>query len=236
MSVKPETIEKNTDPFLRLESGGTEIYLVRHGDALPGADEVVDGGYDDQPLSELGRRQSQALALRMREVSVAAVYSSPIRRARQTAEFIGSALSLEVSVDRELREVDLQPIAPGVLTPLQSEERADAVRAYLHDIELAALRIGVWSQIPGCEPSAVVRARLKTAISRLAHAHVGQRIAIVTHSGAINAYIAALLGLERDFFFPAVNTSISVMRVRGQQHLLVKLNDTAHLQPDGSTD
>jgi hypothetical protein len=63
--LKPETsvqIHSETDPFLRLESGGTEIYLIRHGDTLPEADEVEDGSYDAQPLSELGRRQSLALA------------------------------------------------------------------------------------------------------------------------------------------------------------------------------
>src|SRR5260370_23303734 len=88
VSVKPELsslIESDTDPFLSLENGSTEIYLIRHADALPGADEVVDGGYDDQPLSELGRRQSLALAERLKEIPVAAIYSSPIKRAWQTS-------------------------------------------------------------------------------------------------------------------------------------------------------
>src|SRR5260370_30044369 len=152
VSVKPELpslIASDTDPFLRLENGSTEIYVIRHADALPGADEVVDGGYDDQSLSELGRRQSLALAERMREISVAAIYSSPMKRAWQTASFIGDALGLKVCVDEELREVDLQP-DPRLLSNLESEERATAVRAYLRDIESVALRIGIWSQIPGC--------------------------------------------------------------------------------------
>ena len=236
MSVKskiPLVIENTTDPFLSLENGGTEVYLVRHADALPGADEVVDGGYDDQSLSELGRRQSLALAARLREIPIAAIYSSPIKRARQTAAFVADVLGLEVYVDEDLREVDLEPIAPHLLANLESEARAVAVRSYLRDIEEAALRIGIWSQIPGSEPSAAVRARLMAVIGRLASEYPGQRLAIITHSGAINAYIAAILGLERDFFFPASNTSISVLRVKGQRHLLIKLNDTAHLLPEG---
>jgi 2,3-bisphosphoglycerate-dependent phosphoglycerate mutase len=232
MSVKPEfssLIENDTDPFLRLENGSTEIYLVRHADALPGADEVVDGGYDDQSLSELGRRKSLALAARMREVAVTAIYSSPIKRAWQTASFVGDALGLEVCVDEALREVNLPPIAPHLLANLASEERAIVVRAYLHDIESAALRIGIWSRIPGCESSALLRSRLTSVVDQIASQHSGERVAIVTHAGAINSYIAAALGLERDFFFPASNTSISVMRVKGQQHLLIRLNDVAHL-------
>lgn len=236
MSVKSEfssLIENDTDPLLRLENGSTEIYLVRHGDALPGADEVVDGGYDDQSLSELGRRQSLALTARMRQVTVTAIYSSPIKRAWQTASFVGDALGLEVRVDEELREVDLQPIAPHHLVSLDAEGRAQAVRAYLHGIESLALRVGIWSQIPGSEPSAMLRTRLTRVVDRIASQHSGERVAIVTHAGAINAYIAAALGLERDFFFPASNASISVMRVKGQHHLLIRLNDVAHLLREG---
>lgn len=229
--VKPELfsfIESKTDPFLSLESGSTEVYLIRHGDALPGADEVADGVYDDQPLSDLGRRQSQALAERLREVPIAAVYSSPIRRAYETASFVGDALGLEVCVDEDLREVGLQP-DPRLLANLSPEERAAAVRAYLRDLEIAALQIGIWSCIPGCEPSEALRTRLTQIVNQIVSQHGGKCVAIITHSGVINAYIAASLGLERDFFFPASNTSISVMRVRGKQHLLVRLNDSAHL-------
>ncbi len=196
---------------------------------------MVDGGYDDQSLSELGRKQAQALAARMRAIPVTAIYSSPIKRAWQTASVVGESLCLEVRVDAELREVDLQPMAPHLLANLKSEERAIAVRSYLHDVEVAALQVGIWSKIPGCESSTALRTRLTSVVNRLASQHFGQRIVIVTHSGAINAYIAATLGLERDFFFPASNTSISVMRVKGQRHLLIKLNDVAHL-PQGEAD
>ena len=147
MPVKPELsllIVSETDPFLSLESGSTEIYLIRHGDALPGTDEVADGSYDDQPLSELGRRQSLALAGRMKEMPIAAIYSSPIKRAWQTASFVGDALGLEVHVNEDLREVGLQP-DPRLLVHLESEERAAAVRTYLHNVELAALQVGIWS-------------------------------------------------------------------------------------------
>src|SRR5579859_922996 len=99
--------DASVDPFLSLKSGATEVYLIRHGDALPGADEVVDGGYDEQGLSELGRRQAQALGARMRSVPLAAVYSSPIGRARQTAEAVAVAAGLTVQIEADLREVAL---------------------------------------------------------------------------------------------------------------------------------
>ncbi|MGB8345589.1 MAG: histidine phosphatase family protein [Ktedonobacteraceae bacterium] len=234
MSLNPEIsllLASDTDPFLRLENGGTELYLIRHADALPGADEVVQGGYDDQSLSELGRRQSQALAERLRGIAIVAIYSSPTKRSRQTATYVGDALGLKVCIDENLREVGLRP-NPHLLAQLEANERAIAVRAYLRDIEEVALRIGIWSHIPGCESSIELRTRLTRVVDQIASQHRGERVMIVTHAGAINAYIAAVLGLERDFFFPASNASISVLRVKGQRHLLISLNDVAHLQRD----
>ncbi|MGH2505627.1 MAG: hypothetical protein ACRDID_24210 [Ktedonobacterales bacterium] len=57
-----ETAEEAAEPdtFLSLTAGSTEIYFVRHGDALPGQEEVTLGDYDAQALSELGRRQAPA--------------------------------------------------------------------------------------------------------------------------------------------------------------------------------
>lgn len=224
--------ENDADPFLLVENGSTELYLIRHADALPGSDEVVDGVYDDQPLSELGRRQALALAARIKQITVSAIYSSPIKRARHTAFIVGEASGLEIVVDEALREVDLQP-DPHLLADLDAEERARAVRTYLHEIESAALRVGIWSLIPGCEPSAAFRTRLTSVMDRIVRQQSGERVAIVTHTGVINAYIAAALGLERDFFFPASNTSISILRVKGQRHLLIRLNDVTHLLREG---
>src|SRR6185437_15402762 len=56
------------DAFLSLKNGGTEVYMIRHGDALPGVEEVLPGDYDDQALSARGRQQADALAERLRTI------------------------------------------------------------------------------------------------------------------------------------------------------------------------
>lgn len=75
--------------------GVTEVWLVRHGDVYD-QDEVVS----DPPLSPLGRQQVERLAQRLKSVNVDAVYSSPLRRALQTA----SALGDRVETDPRLTE------------------------------------------------------------------------------------------------------------------------------------
>src|SRR5579859_7235585 len=110
-----ETGREARDPFLGLKQGGTEIYFVRHGDALPDQDEIVMGDYDAQALSNLGRRQAVALARRMALYKPTAIYSSPTGRAIQTARPTADALGLTTQLDSDLREVELGPIGGEVV-------------------------------------------------------------------------------------------------------------------------
>ncbi|HEX8036772.1 MAG TPA: histidine phosphatase family protein [Ktedonobacterales bacterium] len=231
--VVPAAGAEIDDPFLSLKRGATEVYLIRHADALPGADEVVGGGYDEQALSELGRRQGQALGERMKGTPLAAVYSSPIGRAVQTARYVADAQGLEVRIEPGVREVMLGPIGVNGDEQTSPEEVAELLRQRLREIAVIAVTSGKWASIPGAEASEALRARVSEAVERLAQEHAGERIAIVSHGGSINAYIATILGIERDYFFPAVNTSISVVRVKGPARMVFALNDISHLREAG---
>ncbi|MGO8951380.1 MAG: histidine phosphatase family protein [Ktedonobacterales bacterium] len=224
------TEEARVDPFLSLKRGATEIYLIRHGDALPDAAEVVGEGYDEQGLSDLGRRQAQALAEYLSRVELGAIYSSPLGRARETAEAVAAASGYPVQVDDELREVALGSIGAAPSPETSREEVAKLLRDRLREIALVAVTSGKWSSIPGSEPSEELRQRVTRAIERIAGRHSEQRVAVVSHGGAINAYLAQVLGIERDYFFPTANTSISVVRVKGRRHMLFALNDISHLR------
>ncbi len=234
VSGQTPTAAAGRDPFLSLKSGGTEVYLIRHGDALPDADEVVtDGSYNSQALSDLGRRQAEALAERMRGLDVAAIYASPIPRAYQTAEPSARALGLDVVVEDGLREIELGDVGPALPDNATAEDHARRLRERLHEIASIAMTSGKWASIPGSESAADLRARATETVERLALAHPGARIALFSHGGTINAYIAEMLGVERDYFFPCANTSISVVRLRGDRRLLLGLNDVGHLQQAG---
>jgi broad specificity phosphatase PhoE len=84
--------------FLRGVDGVTEIWLVRHADCYEGMSEG-----DDPPLSPLGRKQAELLAKRVHRLKPAAVYSSPFRRALETAR----AMTDDVRVDDRLVEIEM---------------------------------------------------------------------------------------------------------------------------------
>ena len=100
---------------------GTTLVLVRHGQAR-----AESGAYDeDTPLSALGRRQAEAVAAELAaKGGTAALYTSPFRRAAQTARPISERLGLEAMVDERLAEFSLGPLE--TLSPQQIlQERPD---------------------------------------------------------------------------------------------------------------
>src|SRR5437868_10511921 len=112
--------------FLIGVEGVTEIWLVRHADCYRDMTEV-----DDPPLSALGRDQAQRLAQRVNHIKPAAVYSSPYRRAKETARCITD----DVRVDPRLVEMALDVGEDGSLDFKEAPEAAVArMRGVLDDI------------------------------------------------------------------------------------------------------
>jgi probable phosphoglycerate mutase len=207
-----------------LAKGATEIMLVRHADATPDAGEDVEmesAVYRDLPLSARGREQARALGARLARSAIATIYASPLRRAGETAKAVSNATRRAIAYDDRLREVEIG----GLDEPRHPAEFG----AHLDRLAAMAIAHGGWSQIPGTEPSQSIRARMRESIDEIVSEHPGKRIVVVSHAGSINAYLAEVLSMAADFFFPAGNTSISTIRASGSKRLLVSLNDVAHL-------
>ena len=208
----------------------TTIHLIRHGDAVPDAHAEIDPerGYDLLGLSAKGRSQAASLAARLRATTrIAAVYSSETLRAHETAAAVAEAFGIAVRHDVRLREIHL---GTESVAHLPAAERADAVRARLAGFAAMAVRDGSWAGVPQSEPAESVRARVTEAVDEIALRHPYEHVALVSHAGTINAYFAAILGTDRSFFFPTGNTSLSTVRIEDGRALVVRLNDTAHLE------
>ena len=221
------------DPFLFRRSEAAELFIVRHADAIPEEDEIIPSGiYDDLPLSRLGREQAQALAERLGSGNLGfkAIYSSPLRRCRETAAPLAERLGLTSIIVEGLKEIRL-----GDVNPLP-EDRNDlaalskALQARQIEIVRVAGSTGNWDGIENSEPSKGFRNRVVEALDEIASKHIGERVLAFAHGGVVNAYAAEVLGLEKDFFFPAANTSITVVRVSGKHRVLYVLNDLAHIK------
>lgn len=217
-----------TDPLaalgLSLRAGAVEICLVRHADAIPedGLHGITYDDYELHPLSERGFAQAHAAAEHLAELRLAAVYTSPTRRARETAVAIAERARVELIEDEALVEVRIGSL-DGDAMPM---------RKRLEALATIAIRDGSWASIAGTEPSQTVRERMTRALDVIAVRHPGERVAVVSHAGAINAFLGTVAGTPHDFVFPLANASISVVRINGARRLLMSANETAHLRTD----
>ena len=208
----------------------TTLHFIRHADAMPDPEVHVDRGlgYDLLSLSRKGARQAESLARRVAAtIPLIAIYSSPTLRARETAEAVARTTGLRVELDEGLREVYLGDESLGDIPPA---ERAAAVRARLAKLANIALTEGTWNAVPGAELGAHIKARMTSAVAAIVARHPEGQIALVSHAGSINAYIATVLGIDRDFFYPIGNSSLNTVRFYEHGPLVVRLNDTAHLE------
>ena len=185
-----------------------ELLLIRHGRPLRahGGDGPADPG-----LSPLGTRQSEALADWLASERLAAIYASPLRRARETAAPLADRLGLDVTLDDSIREYD-----------------ADAVE-YIPMEELKASGDPRWNEVPQALPE--FRERVIDGIERLVAAHPSERIAVVCHGGVVNVYVAWVVKTRTELFFLPHYTSISrVLAAGGGQRSVDTINETAHLR------
>lgn len=199
----------------------TRLFLVRHGATLWN-DAGRFMGQTDIPLSPLGQKQAQAVASRLAGLGLAAVYSSDLARARETAAAIARMSGLSVILDPRLREVDGGAWAGLSLADARRQD-ADLFRRWMED------PMGV--PLPGGESYAAVMTRAWAATQEILERHRGQKVAIVGHGGSLRVIILKVLGLARfpPGYFELYNTSVSLIEERTTGLVLVYLNDSCHL-------
>ncbi|HZR43309.1 MAG TPA: histidine phosphatase family protein [Ktedonobacteraceae bacterium] len=221
------------DPFLVRRPHAAELFLIRHGDAIPGPEEIIPSGlYDDLPLSKTGREQAQLLAERLKRLHFDAAYSSPLRRCQETAAPLMEYLGLTPILVEDIKEIHLGQIVelPSPKEGEDLETLTKALRTRQAEIVRLAGATGHWDSIADSEPSQAFRQRVVHAIDEIARNHIGQRVLIFCHGGVINAYAAEVLGLDKEFFFPCANTSVTLVRANNAHRVLYTLNDVSHLK------
>ena len=202
------------------------LLLARHG-AIDWSGQI---GAPNDGLNGLGRRQAEALAQRLAGQEVAALYSSTLKRAAETAEIVSRHLGLDICWEPRLREWD-----PGDWMGLPEEE----VKAQQPDL---------WHRIisdlnypmPGGETFDRLRHRVSAAAREIGAAHPGESVLLVSHGGALRALILGLIALDLAAALPWYasdmgplvidHCSLSLVELRNTAPYLLCLNDTSHLE------
>lgn len=201
----------------------TTILFIRHGQTDWNVARRWQG-HTDIPLNETGKRQAQALATRLANWPIEAIYSSDLERCVQTAVTLGNAT---------------QPKHTPIFDPIWRERDVGVFSGYTRE-QIQEKFPEVWASRkrglvdpPDGETAVDLRVRAVKAFQKTISNHNGEMIAIVTHGGILYFLIAELLGLgegnEYGRFTLRGNTGMSIVEVTNNKPLLTLLNDTSHL-------
>jgi 2,3-bisphosphoglycerate-dependent phosphoglycerate mutase len=199
----------------------TRLLLVRHGQSEWNAAGRIQGQIDIQ-LDETGCQQAQLIADRLAAEPVAAVYSSPLLRAKSTAEAIADRFHLPVQLDPRLMEYDFGVISGSTWTDVV-ENHPEFASRWLED---------PWAvPVAGSEGRVNFAARVMSAVQDILAQHPAEQVAVVAHGGTFGVYLTAMLGLDlnRRHPFHFGNTSLSLVEVRDDAFHIHYLNNTCHL-------
>lgn len=207
----------------------TTIILVRHCEAQ-GNHERIFQGATDCDITERGERQLEALSERFRTIEFDVLYSSPLRRARRTAEAVNLYHGLPVQIEPGLREINAG----------HWEGKRWADFPALYPDEARAWNLAPWDFAPkGGETMRQVYERISATVRSIAQKERGRRVAAVSHGCAIRNLLCYAHGwpIERlNEIEWCDNTAVSVLEFDEDGAISIPMeNDVSHLTQELST-
>lgn len=153
----------------------TRIYLVRHGQTTFNAERRIQGQMESD-LTPEGEQQAIALRKKLKDISFSALYVSPLRRTRRTAELLTEGFGLEPIYLDELKEILMGDWQGRLVSDLETEF-AEELDTFWHHPENFAR--------PTCETYQQVRNRAASAMETMVQRHPGQNVLVVTHGALL---------------------------------------------------
>jgi len=198
------------------------LFLIRHGETAWN-NEGIFRGQSDVPLNERGLQQAKATADYLKSVDFAAVYCSPLSRARQTADAI--------CLDRVIKPAPVNAFTDISFGPWEGKSFSELETLYPEKIK-------TWREtpekhkLPDAETLSEAMSRSFSIMGQLARENQGQSIAIVSHRVILKLLILAALRLDSKGFWKIKqdNCCINILEFDDKKGFVVaKINETCHL-------
>jgi len=203
----------------------TRLFLVRHGRTGWNKEQIFRGT-KDVPLDGVGREEALMVGERLKGEGLRAVYSSPLARAKETAEAVARFHSLEVQVMAGLNDLNF-----GEWEGQSLEE----VKRQYPDLYHQWLQTPHQVVFPGGEGLDAVSSRAMKVVEEISERHPQETVALVSHRVVLKVLICALLGLDNSHFWNIGQdtTAINCFHYKNGRWIAALLNDTCHLKGVG---
>ena len=196
------------------------LILARHGETDWNKNGLLQGSSDFAKLNNVGKKQAKALGKALLSLNVDIIYSSPLKRASETAEIINKILKKEIVFDDALKERDWG-----------DWEGRDAAVEFLR-LEKMDIRTRFNFMPPNGESWKEFEIRLIKSVEKIVENNNDKRVLIVTHGGSIRALVPVIKKVPREqtLHLKFANTSISIFKLNKDDVEEELINDIAHLE------
>lgn len=201
----------------------TNIFLARHGETEYNRLNQMQGRGIDAPLNKLGRRQAEALAGHLKDQDLHYIFSSSLKRSRETAEFVGDACSLKVQAYPELDEMNFGVLEGRIMTEIEPELRKLQQNWKAGNTEFA---------LEKAESPKMVLDRASTRAENIIREREKSNLLFVLHGRLIRILLShwLKLGLPSMHRIGHSNGALYHLQWDGQRFESVYLNNTDHLR------
>ncbi|MBW1698555.1 MAG: histidine phosphatase family protein [Deltaproteobacteria bacterium] len=200
------------------------ILIVRHGETEWNRIHRFQGR-SNVPLNQTGKQQAEALAIALKKEPLSAIYTSPLTRARQTAELIKTYHpAVQLFEEKGFIEMDLGDF-DGMFAPDWASEYPQYRKAWMENPSRV--------KMPGGESLQQVQQRAVGSLGRIIRQHsAGVTILVCTHNFVICGILCHALGMALDRFreIKQGNGALNILRKEGERYRVETLNDLSHFK------
>ena len=194
-----------------------QIIFLRHGQAKNNTERILSGRTPGDPLTDIGMTQTQQTAELLEHMNISAIYSSPIQRAKHTAEIVGKHNSIDVKIDDRLIELDMGKFTGVPYDEIFSSHGNVFLKFYNGELEIAH---------NGVETFADVKKRVTSIVDEIIEKHPDQNVVLVTHMDPIKAMLSNVVDLSPTNLFELIiaNASLNLFREKDRKFSLSGIN------------
>jgi len=194
-----------------------QIIFLRHGQAKNNTERILAGRTKGIPLTEIGIKQAEHTAELLEHMNISAIYSSPIQRAKHTAEIVAEHNSLNVTLDERLIELDMGKFTGVPYDEIFTSHGNVFMKFYNGELEIAH---------NGVETFAEVKKRVLGIVDHVIEKHPDENVVLVTHMDPIKAMLSTIVNLSPTNLFELIiaNASLNIFREKERKFSLSGLN------------
>jgi len=194
-----------------------QIIFLRHGQAKNNTERILAGRTEGVPLTDTGIKQSEQTAEFLKQMNISAIYSSPIERAKHTAEIAGKHNSLDVTIDDRLNELDMGKFTGMPYDEILKSHGNVFMKFYNGELEIAH---------NGVETFPDVKKRILGIVDHVIEKHPDENVLLVTHMDPIKAMLSTIVDLSPTNLYELIiaNASLNIFREKDRKFSLAGLN------------